>query len=34
MFYKKKTTFPSPKSLSLEIKDFSKGLNFNKEENI
>lgn len=34
MFYKKKTTFPNPKSLSLEIKDFSKGLNFNKEENI
>lgn len=34
MFYTKKETKPKVKSLSLVIKDFSKGLNFNLEENI
>lgn len=34
MFYTKKTKTPQVKSLSLEITDFSKGLNFNVEENI
>lgn len=34
MFYTKKEKKPEVKSLSLSIKDFSKGLNFNFEENI
>jgi len=34
MFYKKNEKAPSPKKLEVEITDFSKGLNFNKEENI
>jgi len=34
MYYKKNTKFPKSESLTLEIKDFSKGLNFSKGENI
>ena len=34
MFYKKQTNFPKTKSLEIGLEDFSKGLNFSKEENI
>lgn len=34
MFYKKTSKYPKTTNLKVEVKDFSKGLNFNKEENL